>query len=283
MTKNKRNNKNFISVIIPSYKQEKTIEQDLRRIKSVLDQLRYDYEMIVVVDGNVDNTYKNARKVKYSRVKVLGYKKNHGKGYAIRYGMKKAKGKMVAFIDAGMDLNPNGLSMLLEHFEWYKADIIVGSKWHPVSKVTYPFLRTIISRGYSLLVRLLFRLGISDTQLGMKIYRRKVLRKVLAKLLVKKYAFDIELLAVADRLGFSRIYEAPVELNWEKINSNVSSNLPKTILDMLWDTLAVFYRLKILRYYDNLEYKQKKSIKSRYKYKRSSYLSKAKLLTVGNR
>lgn len=247
--KDKRDN--IISLIIPAYKQEKTITKDLVRIKEVMHQLRYDYEIIVVVDGKVDGTYESAKQVKSKSILVTGYRTNLGKGYALRFGMARAKGNIIAFIDAGMDINPNGLSMLLEHFEWYSADIIVGSKWHPVSKVDYPLFRKLLSKGYGLLVKILFGLRVKDTQLGMKFFRREVLEKVLPRLLVKKYAIDIELLAVSDRLGFKRIYEAPIELNWKDVNSKISSNLPNSIWNIFWDTLAVFYRLKILRYYDD--------------------------------
>lgn len=241
----------LLSVIIPVYNQEHTIKKNLLRIKEVMDQLRYDCEMIVVIDGFVDKSFENAKSVKSTKIQVVGYQHNRGKGHALRFGMARAKGDIIAFIDSGMDLNPNGLSMLLEHFEWYDADIIVGSKWHPVSKVNYPFLRKLISLGYGFLVKLLFGLRVRDTQLGMKFFRREVLEKVLPRLLVKKYAIDIELLAVADGLGFKRIYEAPIELDWRDVDSTVSKNLPNAIWNMFWDTLGVFYRLKILRYYDD--------------------------------
>ena len=84
--------------------------------------------------------------------------------------------------------------MGLEHFKWYKADIIVGSKRHQASLVNYPFLRKGMSFGYQMLVRILFGLKIRDSQLGMKIFRRDVLNKILPKLVVKGYAFDIEIL-----------------------------------------------------------------------------------------
>src|SRR5689334_13092816 len=131
-----------LSVIVPAYRQEHSIAKDLKRIRKVLDKLRYKCELICVVDGLVDKTYEMAKKVekKYKGVKVYSYHKNMGKGYAIRYGMAKSKGKIIAFIDAGMDINPNGLSMCLEHLEWYGADIIVGSKRHPASKILeYPW------------------------------------------------------------------------------------------------------------------------------------------------
>lgn len=241
----------LLSVIIPVFKQEQTIKQNILRIKEVMDQLRYDYEIIVVIDGFVDKSYKRAKIVKSPKIKVVGYPQNRGKGHALRFGMARAKGDIVAFIDSGTDLNPNGLSMLLEHFEWYNADIIVGSKWHPASKVQYPFWRKSLSLGYGLFVHLLFGLHVKDTQLGMKFFRRKVLEKVLPRLLVKKYAIDIELLAVANKLGFTRIYEAPIELDWKDVDSAVSKDIPNAIWNMIVDTLGVFYRLKILRYYDD--------------------------------
>lgn len=247
-----RGHKNYLlSVVIPAYKQEKTIVEDLKRIDKVLDKIRYDYEIVVVIDGKVDKTFRNAKKVKSRKIKVIGYERNHGKGHAVRYGMARTKGNIIAFVDAGMDLDPNGLSMLLEHFEWYKADIIIGSKRHPVSQVDYPWQRRILSLSYQLLVRILFGLNVRDTQVGMKFFRRKVLEKVLPRLLVKTYAFDIEILAVARKLGYERIFEAPVRLKWDQEKSIISKSLWRTLYSMLWDTAAVFYRLKILRYYDD--------------------------------
>lgn len=238
-----------LSVIIPAYKQEKTIERDLEQIRNVLRQIRYDWEIIVVVDGKSDKTFENASRLASRQIIVTGYDNNFGKGHAVRFGMARAKGDIIAFIDSGMDIKPNGLSMLLEHFEWYNADIIVGSKLHPASKVHYPFARRVMSWGYRTLARILFGLSVRDTQVGMKFFRRKVLEDVMPRLLVKTYAFDIEMLAVAHYLGYKRIYEAPIELDFSGMSSVATKGFWNTILHMLWDTLSVYYRLKILRYY----------------------------------
>lgn len=246
----------LLSVIVPAYKQQRSIQQDIRQIDAALAGLKIPYEIIVVVDGREDKTYEHAHVVAKKRVRVVGYEHNHGKGYAVRYGMARAKGDLIAFIDAGSDIKPEGVSMLLEHFRWYNADIIIGSKRHPASKVNYPLSRTILSWGYQLLVFLLFGLSIRDSQVGMKLFRRKVLEDVLPRLLVKEFAFDIEILAVAHRLGYRRIFEAPVELDFSGASSITSTNLWNVIFHMLWDTAAVFYRLKILRYYDNLNRQQ---------------------------
>lgn len=239
-----------LSVIIPAYRQVKTIVRDIRRIEKALAQIRYPYELIVVVDGYGDGTYQAIRKARFpSHVKATVYMKNQGKGHAVRYGMNLATGDYVAFIDAGMEIDPNGISMLLEHMEWYNADIIVASKRHPVSVVKYPLKRKFLSFGYQLIVQLLFHLKVRDTQTGLKIFRKRCLEKILPKLLVKRYAFDLEMLAVAHHLGFTRIYEAPIKLKYRFDNMTHAATL-KTIINIFVDTLAIFYRINILHYYD---------------------------------
>ena len=244
---------NILSLIIPAYKQEKTIASDVLRIKNVLEKIRHPYEIIVVVDGYDDSTLNNAKKsaIRNKQIIVIGYKQNRGKGYAVRFGMARSKGDIIAFLDSGMDINPNGISMLLEHFEWYNADIIVGSKRHPVSKIDYPALRRIISFLSQFFIRILFGLNVKDTQVGLKFFRREVLEQVLPRLLIKRYAFDIELLVVANYLGFKRIYEAPVEIEWSTGSGITTKNLWRILLFTFIDTLAIFYRLKILSYYSD--------------------------------
>lgn len=174
---------------------------------------------------------------------------NQGKGHAVRHGMRKATGDYVAFIDSGMEIDPNGISMLLEHMEWYNADVIVASKRHPVSVVKYPLKRKIISLGYQLIIQLLFHLKVKDTQAGLKIFKKKCLEKILPRLLVKRYAFDLEMLAVAHHFGFTRIYEAPIKLKYNFSDLTHSASIAN-IINVLVDTLAIFYRLNILKYYD---------------------------------
>lgn len=247
----KKNNNHFLSVIIPSYKQARTIRQDIYSIYDTLEQIRYPFELILVVDGTeIDSTLIEAKKCHLKNLKVIGYAHNHGKGYALRFGMARSIGDYVAFIDSGMEIDPNGLSMVLEHMEWYQADVIVGSKRHPASQVNYPFDRKIISFGAHLISRFLLGINVRDTQAGLKIFRRTVLEKVLPRLLVKSYAIDLEILSVANHLGFKKIYEAPIKLNYV-IKSFTHATGYKIIINSLRDALAVFYRLKILHYYDD--------------------------------
>ncbi|MEK7095302.1 MAG: glycosyltransferase [Patescibacteria group bacterium] len=241
-----------LSVILPAYKQEKTIVSNIKRLKKSLDLLKIPYEIVCVADGRVDKTQRILRKAKIANVLSLGYEQNRGKGHAVRYGMTQAKGEIVGFVDSG-DLDYTVLPLLLEHMNWYDADIMIASKKHPASKVYYPWQRRIISSVYQLMVRMLFGLNVRDTQVGMKFFRREVIEKVLPRILVKEFAFDIEMLAVAHHLGFIKIYEAPVKLKLDFSNNSsvVSKGFSKMVIGMIVDTISVFYRLKILHYYDD--------------------------------
>lgn len=241
----------FLSLIVPAYKQEKTITKDLRRIKKLMDSISHRYEIIVVVDGVLDKTMQKAKKIHLTKIKVIGYKNNKGKGYAVRFGVAHAKGNLVAFLDGGMDLNPKALHAMLLTMEKEKCDIVVGSKLHPLSKVTYPLHRKVLSWGYRSLVQVMFGLSVKDTQVGLKLFRREVLVKVLPRLIVKRYAFDIEILAVAHHVGYKRILEAPIELTFNNWSSISSRNFWVVIGRMMLDTAGVFYRLRVLHYYDN--------------------------------
>lgn len=238
----------FLTLIIPAYRKEKIIVKNIQSIKKVLDKIRYDYEIIVVIDGKIDDSFEKLKAAAIPKTTIIEYEKNHGKSYAIRVGMHYAKGDYIMFIDSGMEIHPNGISMLIEHMEWYTADIIVGSKRHPASQVTYSRLRKILSFGYYYFVRMLFHINVHDTQAGIKIFKAKVLRRVLPKLIEKRYAGDLELLVVAKQHGFEKIYEAPIKLDYTFASLTSAATL-ESIWGMFIDTLAIFYRAHIRNYY----------------------------------
>ncbi len=242
----------FLSLVVPVYKQEKIILKNVKELHAALTDLNIPFELIIVADGGYENLKKLLSKIFHNEVSVVGYEKNQGKGYAVRYGFERAAGEVIGFIDAGMDIAPEGIAMLLNHMDWYKADVIVGSKLHPASRVKYPFTRKILSWGYRTFTHLLFGFKIKDTQVGIKIFRKKVAHDVFPRLVVKQFAFDIEVLAVAYALGYTKIYEAPVRLEFNASSTITSGNFWKTIFLMMIDTLAVFYRLKIIHYYDKI-------------------------------
>src|SRR4029079_15842804 len=163
---------------------------------------------------------------------------------AVKAGALASHGDWIALVDADLDLDPAAVPAYVEVARRANLDAAIGSKRHPDSVVDYPRSRRIASWCYQQLNRLLFRLDVRDTQVGLKVFHRRVVDEVVPLLLVKQFAFDIELLAVATALGFGRIKEMPVRLQYRFTGSALRS---ATVVRALLDTAAVFYRLRILR------------------------------------
>jgi glycosyltransferase involved in cell wall biosynthesis len=234
-----------LSVIVPAYREGRYIAQNLRRLLAELDGLGITYEVIVVSDGNTDDTVFEAESVVSSRIKVVQYNVNMGKGYALRCGVSRSSGGIITFIDADMELDPSYIKPFLAVMDGFDCDAVIGSKRHPMSKVQYPLFRRFQSSVYQLLIRFLFHLKLRDTQTGLKLFKRQVLVDVVPLLAIKRFAFDLELLVVARTLGYRKVMEAPVILNYQFS----STTNPRAVWNVLWDTAAIFYRLHILRFY----------------------------------
>jgi glycosyltransferase involved in cell wall biosynthesis len=235
-----------LSVIVPAYREGKRIYENLTRLVGELDKLDTTYEVVVVSDGNTDATVREARRVREPRIRVFHYPMNSGKGFALSLGVAQCEGELVTFIDADMELDPANIGIFLDIMKASNCDAVIGSKRHPESKVAYPKFRRFQSWVYQMAIRLLFELNVRDTQTGLKLFRRGVLQEALPLLAIKKFAFDLELLVVARQLGYRNVCEAPIALDYQ-FESTV--NL-RSALSVLWDTAAIFYRLRILHYYD---------------------------------
>ena len=234
-----------LSVVVPAFREGHHIYANLTRLVDELDKLKVPYEVVVVSDGNTDDTVREALRVESPAVRVFHYPMNIGKGFALSCGVDQSAGALVTFIDADMELDPANIRGFIDLMEASDCDAVIGSKRHPQSKVAYPKFRRFQSAIYQLVVRLLFNLDVRDTQTGLKLFRRQVLREALPLLAIKKFAFDLELLVVARQLGYRKILEAPISLDYQ-FESTV--NL-RSAWRVLWDTAAIFYRLRILRYY----------------------------------
>jgi glycosyltransferase involved in cell wall biosynthesis len=238
-----------LTAVLPVYNGGREIVENVGVIRRALaDGLAgEDVEVIVVSDGSIDET---ADELMAARgdvgFRVIHYDRNLGKGYAVKAGALASHGEWLALIDADLDLDPASVPAYLEAARRENLDFAIGSKRHPDSVVHYPRSRRVASWCYQQLNRLLFRLDVRDTQVGLKVFNRRVVDEVFPLLLVKQFAFDLELLAVARALGFGRVKEFPVRLEYRFSGSALSS---RTVLRALWDTAAVFYRLRVLRTY----------------------------------
>lgn len=235
-----------LSIIVPTYRDGSRIYTNLVSLNHALAAIGEPYEIIVVSDGNSDNTYDEARRLDAPHLRVYHYARNMGKGFALRYGVTRSCGSIVTFIDGDGDIDPAQIAVYLRIMRESNADIVVGSKRHAESQVVYPLLRRMYSATYQALLRLFFSLEVRDTQVGLKLFRREVLAAVLPRIVVKRYAFDLELLVVARHLGFTRVVEAPVRIG-QRFSSTINR---RAIMSILMETAAIFYRKNVLRYYD---------------------------------
>lgn len=237
----------YLSLVVPAYRQAQTIRDDITSFHEYLASTVPSHEIIVVIDGDGDGTSDELKDhCNIPSLYVECFQENQGKGAALHHGFNLARGELVAFIDAGSDLSIRSLGTMIELMKLHNADIVIGSKRHSLSEVDYPPIRRLYSFGYQMLNRLLFHLRVRDTQVGLKLFRRDTIKSILPRVLVKRFAFDLELLVVAQKLGFRRIVEAPVILHYN-FSSSISVH---SVYETLWDTLAIFYRLHILHWYD---------------------------------
>ncbi len=248
-----------LSVVMPVYNLAERIEANLRETAALFEKHGVNAELVPVDDGSRDGTAEILRSLERSwpescvSLKPVICERNGGKGSALRAGFEASSGKYVMLLDGDLDIKPKQTPRFFEAMVKSGADIVVGSKRHPRSVVQYPWHRRLVSWVYFTLVRLFMGLPITDTQTGMKLFKREVLGEALGRMLVKTYAFDLELLAIAHQRG-AKIVEAPVVI---KFGNKFGALKATTVKTMAWDSLAVFYRLKILKYYAKAELPKK--------------------------
>ncbi len=230
-----------ISVIMPAYNESGRIAECVLRARAHLERILLPYEIIVVDDGSEDGTRAEALSIRdKSHVGVVGYDRNQGKGSALKFGTRYARGEFVVFMDSDADVRPDLVEQYVEILK--DADIAIASKWHPESKVSTPLTRRFLSHGFHCLVMLLTGVRVSDTQTGFKAFRREALTKIMNLLSVKRYAFDVEVLTIASMLKM-RIVEMPVKIQLGSLFS------VREVLRMLIDLLGIAYRLRVIRWY----------------------------------
>ncbi len=231
-----------LSVVMPTYNNSGVVNESIDNVEAAVKKIGVDYEIIVVDDGSMDDTRTKAVTCanRNGHVKVFGYKKNMGKGYAVRTGFQHAKGSSVIFIDSDLDIDP---IQIFDYFQALKRGyIVIASKWHPQSSVRTSFLRKILSKAFNRFARFLTGIKIRDTQTGLKAVRKRALEGVFSSLAVNRYAYDVELLALAKLYGM-KIVELPVTIRRPKSRIFPASEICK----MFFDLLKIAIRLRLLR------------------------------------
>jgi len=231
-----------LSVIIPAFNEENNASRMLKNLTRKLDETNLKYEVILVNDGSKDNTLYVLEQLKgsYSNIKIISYDENKGKGYAVRSGILESEGEIVMYIDGDLDISPDILPEYIEQLKNY--DIVIGSKRVSNADVKDSISRKILSKAFSIIVKIGMNLNIKDTQVGLKIGDGKQMRKIFKIMSTNGFAFDVELLTVATLLKL-KIKEMPIELNLTRQFSFIHAS------KMFLDTMKIMYNRRIRNTY----------------------------------
>lgn len=239
--------KKLLSVILPAYNEGSVIAESIERLSAELDKFSENHEIIVVNDGSTDDTKQKVLDLKKRKpeVKLISYKNNKGKGYAIKRGLLAAKGDAVVLIDADLDIHPCQIrGYLKKMLQARKKDSSVagaiGSKLDRRSNVDFPAKRRIMSYGYFLILKTLFRLDTMDTNTGLKVFNGSIIKDIAPILCIRGYAYDIELLSNIYKKNH-RVLSLPVQCSYSRENSAERIKI-KHAVTVFNETMTVFMR-----------------------------------------
>lgn len=190
-----------VSIVIPAYNEEKRIGNTLKEYYSFFKEKKdkgevKNFEILIVLNACKDNTIGVVREYqkKFKEIKYLDFKRG-GKGFAIIEGFKDAlirENDLIGFVDADMATPPSAFFYLIKKIDDY--DGAIASRGLRKSIVKTSFSRKMTNKGFNFIVRLFLFLPYKDTQCGAKIFKRNALIKVINKIGITKWAFDVDLL-----------------------------------------------------------------------------------------
>ena len=202
-----------LSIIVPVRSESKILRQNVRLIEQAVEHITRDYELIVTEGGSVDGTEKIARELQNRNSKVMYLRSSlplpTGKGATVKRAIKTSTHEVAVLVDVDLAADLHHLQQIVEAVKNGYA-IALGSRNMRESRVERPLLRRVTSLAYNLFVRLLFRTGIRDHQVGFKAFDVDKLRSLLDDLNDNDFFLDTELIVKAKRSGF-RIAEIPVK------------------------------------------------------------------------
>ena len=242
----------MLSVIVPVYNEGKVIRQNLLEICEVIGAKYDDFEIVPVNDGSKDNSRDEIKLASedersLGRIHPVFYDDNRGKGGAIKAGVQAAKGDYIGFLDADLDISANHIVTYYSEILSGNYDVVIGSKMHKDSKLSYPFARKLFSWCYFVMLKVLFGLSVLDTQTGVKVYRGELIKSIVPMQKVDGFAFDIEILALCASKG-AKIAQMPVEIVFSREESFGRIRF-KDVWKMFTDTWKIWWNLRIRRAY----------------------------------
>jgi dolichyl-phosphate beta-glucosyltransferase len=195
------------TIVIPAYNEERRLPTSIRDIRAFFANIQDPFEVLVMVEKSKDRTVELSRIAAEGdpRIQVIDNQVQRGKGYAVKSGMLRAKGEIVFFTDADLSTPLAEIIAFLQHFRENPAtDVAIGSRRHNESQILkrQNLFRQSLGRGFNKLVQMISVRGIKDTQCGFKAFRATACREIFSRQTIDGFAFDVEILMLAQKLGY---------------------------------------------------------------------------------
>ena len=225
-----------VSIVIPARNEEARLPASIREIRRAFPS--EEWEFLIVVEPGSDRTEDVARREADGdpRIEILLNPTAHGKGYAVKTGMLRARGDWIFFMDADLSVPLRFVPEFLRSAD--RADVLMGSRRHSGSRIAarQPLAREMAGRAFNRLLRLAEVTRFSDTQCGFKAFRRSAAREIFSRVRLEGFGFDVEVMALAEALGF-RVLDLPVE--WADVAGSKLKPLRDGVSSLVEAILAV--------------------------------------------
>jgi dolichyl-phosphate beta-glucosyltransferase len=229
-----------LSLVIPAFNEARRLPESIRRVAQFCANSKWSCEALAIIEKSTDDTLELASRAASgsANIEIVDNRVHRGKGYAVRCGMLRARGDVVFYMDADLSTPLEDVVRFMEFLESHpEVDVLAGNRQHASSEIVkrQSLLRQTMGKTFNSILRILAPVRLRDTQCGFKAFRREAARAVFTRQKLDGFAFDVEALMLAERLGF-RVVDLPVR--W--LNSPDSKvHIVRDSLRMLADAMRV--------------------------------------------
>jgi dolichyl-phosphate beta-glucosyltransferase len=235
----------FLTVLIPTYNEEKLIDDTLEMVSNFLKSKEYSWEIVVSDDGSRDKTTEIINRIKKNNIKLVSNPKNQGKGAALRQGIKAAAGKYVIFMDADLSVPLKYVDQFVAKFR-DGSEVVIASRRVTGAKIEVhqPWHRETLGKGYTKLTQIITGVKIADFTCGFKGFSKTAAKKIFGNSIIDRWAYDSEIMFLAKKYGYEVVQVPIIWKNRGDTRVKLRSVILESFLDLLkvrWNNLTGIY------------------------------------------